>query len=143
MLYNAVPRLQKEGVIRLFKSSEPDKYPDGGQCRDFIYVKDVVRITCDFLENELSGIFNIGLGKTTTWNEIAEALFKALQKPAHIEYIDMPENLVGQYQNYTCADMSKLFSKLGIQSSKSLCKYSVEEAVIEYVRNYFLKDKRW
>ena len=43
-----LPTAQKEGVIKLFKSSDPLQFSDGGQCRDFIYVKDVARMVCAF-----------------------------------------------------------------------------------------------
>jgi ADP-L-glycero-D-manno-heptose 6-epimerase len=143
MVYKMLPIAQKEGVIKLFKSSEPDRFGDGEQCRDFIYVKDAVRMTCDFLENELTGIFNIGSGKTTTWNQLANALFKALDKPSRIEYVDMPEALLGQYQNYTCADMSKYKEKTGLPNAQPSCEFSTEQGVADYVRNYLLKDERW
>jgi len=143
MVYKMLPIAQKEGVIKLFKSSEPDRFGDGEQCRDFIYVKDAVRMTCDFLENDLTGIFNIGSGKTTTWNELANALFKALDKPSRIEYVDMPEALLGQYQNYTCADMSKYKEKTGLPNAQPSCEFSTEQGVADYVRNYLLKDERW
>ena len=140
MVFKMMPIVQKEGVIRLFKSSEPARFRDGDQCRDFIYVKDAVRMTCDFLKNEICGIFNIGRGETTTWNTLAAAVFKALDKPAQIEYIDMPAKLLRQYQNYTCADMSKYKQQTG---EARPCRYSIEEAVIDYIRNYLLEDKRW
>jgi ADP-L-glycero-D-manno-heptose 6-epimerase len=140
MVYKMLPIAQKEGMIRLFKSSDPEKFGDGEQCRDFIYVKDAVRMTCSFLENELVGIFNIGTGSITTWNTLAKAVFKALDKPAQIEYIDMPSDLIGQYQNYTCADMAKYTEKTGMAR---LCEYTVEDAVVDYIRNYLLKDERW
>ncbi|MBS0650396.1 MAG: ADP-glyceromanno-heptose 6-epimerase [Verrucomicrobia bacterium] len=143
MVYKMLPIAQKEGVIKLFKSSEPDRFGDGEQCRDFIYVKDAVRMTCDFLENDLTGIFNIGSGKTTTWNQLANALFKALDKPSRIEYVDMPEALLGQYQNYTCADMSKYKEKKGLPNAQPSCEFSTEQGVVDYVRNYLLKDERW
>ncbi len=140
MVYKMLPIAQKEGSIRLFKSSDPQRFGDGDQCRDFIYVKDAVRMTCEFLDNGLGGIFNIGTGQTTTWNALANAVFKALDKPAKIEYIDMPSDLIGQYQNYTCADMAKYQKML---KTPSPCQYTVENAVKDYVRNYLLKDERW
>lgn len=140
MVYKMLPIAQNEGMIRLFKSSQPQLFGDGDQCRDFIYVKDAVRMTCDFLENDLNGIFNIGTGEATTWNVLAKAVFKALDKPAQIEYIDMPSDLVKQYQNYTCADMGKYKKK---KNTASFCRYTIDEAVADYVRNYLLKDKRW
>jgi ADP-L-glycero-D-manno-heptose 6-epimerase len=140
MVYKMLPVAQREGVICLFKSSQPALFGDGDQCRDFIYVKDAVRMTCSFLENEIYGIFNLGTGQTTTWNALAKAIFKALDKPAQIDYIDMPSDLVGQYQNYTCAEMSKYKQKTGVSTP---CHYSIESAVIDYVINYLLQDKQW
>ena len=138
MVYKMIPVIQQEGVIRLFKSSEPEKFADGGQCRDFIYVKDAVKMTCDFLNDKRGGIFNIGRGDPTTWNELAGAVFKALNKPSHIEYIDMPQALVRQYQNYTCAQMNKYS-----QDKELKFGYDTDLAVKDYVQNYILLDQRW
>lgn len=140
MVYKMVPIVQKEGMIRLFKSSDPKQFGDGDQCRDFIYVKDAVEITCQFLNQSLGGIFNVGTGEPTTWNTLAKAVFKALDKPVNIEYIAMPSDLAGQYQNYTCADMTKYKKMTGIAKP---CHFTVEEGVIDYVRNHLLKDRRW
>jgi ADP-L-glycero-D-manno-heptose 6-epimerase len=140
MVYKMVPIVQSEGKISLFKSTEPDRFSDGDQCRDFIYIKDAVRMTCSFLENGIQGIFNIGRGETTTWNTLAKAVFKALDKPVKIEYIDMPSGLCRQYQNYTCADMSKYKRETGLGV---VCEYTIEDAVVDYARNYLLEDKRW
>ena len=107
MIYKMLPAVLEKGVIQLFQSSEPERFGDGEQCRDFIYVKDAVRLTCGFLDNDLGGLFNIGRGEVTTWNQLSRALFQAVGKPANIEYIPMPPDLIRQYQNYTCADMSK------------------------------------
>jgi ADP-L-glycero-D-manno-heptose 6-epimerase len=143
MVFKMLPIAQKEKVIRLFQSSEPERFADGDQCRDFIYVKDAVRMTCTFLDNDLMGIFNIGSGNTATWNELARALFKALDQPEQIAYIPMPEALIGQYQNYTCAEMSKYRSQLKLPATQSTCEFSIEEGVLDYVKNYLLKDERW
>ena len=143
MVFKAYTQVLKEGVIRLFKSSEPDKYGNGEQKRDFIYVKDVVPMVCDFLENDVTGIFNLGRGKPSTWNEMARAVFLACDKPSRIEYIAMPEDLALQYQNYTCADMSKYFHQFKIKPSRPPFKYTLEEGVGNYIRNYLLKDERW
>lgn len=141
MVYKMCPQVQSEGVIRLYKSTEPNRFVDGGQQRDFIYVKDAARMTCDFLDNIISGIFNIGSGIATTWNHLAKSLFKALNLQPRIEYIDMPEQLAKQYQNYTCADMDKYTKKMGL--TKVPLEYSAEDGVIDYVRNYLLEDERW
>lgn len=140
MVYKMVPVVRKDGVIRLFKSSDPDRFGDGDQCRDFIYVKDAVRMTCDFLNNDLGGIFNIGTGRTTTWNQLAQAVFKGLDTPVEIDYIDMPDDLRGQYQNYTCAAMDKYIQKM---NTPVPCRFTVDHAVVEYVQDYLMKDERW
>ncbi|MBS4168482.1 ADP-glyceromanno-heptose 6-epimerase [Parachlamydia sp. AcF125] len=137
-IMHVVPTAVKEGKIRLFKSNDP-QFADGGQQRDFVYVKDVARMTCAFLENEAAGIFNIGTGKAETWNDLARAIFKALNLPENIEYIDMPADLKGKYQNYTCADMTKTRQALG---SIAECQ-PLEKAVIDYVQNYLRPEKRW
>jgi len=138
MVYKMVPIVQKEGVIRLFKSSEPGKFPDGGQCRDFIYVKDAVRMTCDFLKDKRGGIFNIGMGSPTTWNQLATAVFKALNQPSHIEYIEMPQDLIKQYQNYTCAEMEKFGRDKEVRFD-----YDIEQSVQDYVQNHLLVNQSW
>jgi ADP-L-glycero-D-manno-heptose 6-epimerase len=132
-----VQQAKKEGVIRLYKSTEPDKYPDGDQCRDFVYVKDVAQVTCGFLESDATGLFNVGRGVAGTWNQLARAVFSALDLPARIEYIEMPEDLRGQYQNYTCADVKRL-SKAGFS-----CPTTLESSVKDYVQNHILKGEGW
>jgi ADP-L-glycero-D-manno-heptose 6-epimerase len=138
MVYKMFPLVQKEKVVRLYKSSEPDRFPDGGQCRDFIYVKDAVRMTCDFLQNPRGGIFNIGMGTPTTWNALATAIFEALGQPVNIDYIPMPPDLIKQYQNYTCAEMSKYG-----QGQKVELNYTIKSAVQDYIRAHLLVDQRW
>lgn len=139
MVYKMVPIVQKEKNIRLFASSKPDQFANGEQCRDFIYVKDAVRITCEFLKNSLSGIFNVGSGMPTTWNALSMAIFKALQIAPKITFMEMPEEFKNQYQNYTCADMKKYQKNV----RQPICEYSIEDAVKDYVQNYLLRDKRW
>lgn len=134
-----LPTAKRDGVIRLFKSSEPSQFGDGEQKRDFIYVKDVARMTCAFLDNDATGIFNIGSGCASTWNALASAVFKALGQPAKIDYIEMPADLIGKYQNYTCADMRKTQAVLG---SETRCQ-PLEETVVEYVRNYLTPGTTW
>jgi ADP-L-glycero-D-manno-heptose 6-epimerase len=138
MVYRMLPSAQNEGVIRLFKSYDP-KLADGEQSRDFLYVKDAARITCQFLENDFRGIINVGRGHATTWNQLAKAVFQAIQKEPHIEYIHMPPELAKQYQNYTCADITKYLKTFGKQPAA----FSIESSVTDYIQNYLLKDTRW
>lgn len=144
MVLKMTQKAQDEGVIHLYKSNEK-KYADGGQMRDFLYVKDAARMTCAFLDpkyRHVGGIFNIGQGKPTTWNELADALFRSLQKKTKIAYIDMPMELSRQYQNYTCATMDKFF-KIFSPDPHYTRFTPIDAAVEEYVREYLLRKARW
>ena len=138
MIYKMTLLVQKEKLIRLFASSDPDQFADGEQSRDFIYVKDACEMTCEFLKNSIGGIFNIGSGATTTWRSLALAIFKTLKTPLNITFIKMPKELAIQYQNYTCADMQKYIKNVNQPKL-----YSIEDAVEDYVQNYLIVDKRW
>ncbi len=137
VIHKAFPGVRDEGVIRLFQSHRQE-YADGDQVRDFIYVKDAVEMTLFFLENRrANGIFNIGTGTPRTWNDVAAAMFQAIGRPSHIEYIPMPDTLKGKYQYYTCAEMERLRA--------AGCRHvprSLEDAVGEYVRDYLSTDSR-
>lgn len=94
--------------LRLFRSCHPD-YADGGQKRDFIYVRDCVDVVRWLLGNPaVSGIFNLGTGEARTWLDLGHAMFKALSRPARITFVDMPAALEGRYQYYTRARMDRL-----------------------------------
>ena len=137
VIHKAYPGVRDEGRIRLFESYRND-YGHGEQQRDFIYVKDAVDMTLFFLKNRrANGIFNIGTGKARTWNDVAGAMFNALDRRAHIEYIPMPENLKEKYQYYTCADMEKLRAA----GCNHACR-TLEEAVEEYLGTYLAADAR-
>jgi len=121
-------KVMQEGRIELFKSYRPE-YADGQQVRDFIYVKDAVDVVLFFLDNpNINGIFNVGTGRESSWNDLANALFKASRVEPHIEYIDMPVDLRDRYQYYTKAEMSKL------RNSGYRCPFrNIEDAVGDYV----------
>ena len=104
----AYEQIKETGKVRLFKSYRKE-YKDGGQKRDFIYLKDAVDMTLFFYDNKkINGIFNIGTGTAHTWNELVGAVFGALERDPVIEYIDMPLELREQYQYFTRADMDKI-----------------------------------
>lgn len=140
-VHHLYPKVKKEGVVHLFKSNDP-RYSDGGQMRDFIYVKDAAAITCSFLENSACGIFNVGTGLPRSWKELAHALFSALNVAASIEYIPIPEDLSDKYQNYTCAPMDKTAKALDVANKNSLCSFSLEKGVEDYIHNYLIPGNR-
>lgn len=116
--------------MQLFKSENP-LYPNGGQKRDFVYVKDVVDVVLFFLDTKAAGVFNVGTGEARTWNEVAHAMFKATGQETKIEYVPMPEHLRGHYQEFTQADIRKL-REAGYKKQFM----TVAEAIDDYVKNY-------
>jgi ADP-L-glycero-D-manno-heptose 6-epimerase len=131
----AYEQIRDTGKVRLFKSYLPE-YADGEQKRDFIYVKDAVEMVMFLLNHKCHGIYNIGSGRAETWNSLASAVFKALDKPVNIEYIDMPEHLRGKYQYYTCADITKLRN-----AGYSAVVTPLEDTVHDYICNYISKGR--
>lgn len=130
-------QVKKHGRVRLFKSYRPG-YQHGAQRRDFIYVKDAVKITLHFLQRpDVNGIFNAGTGNPRTFNALATAVFAALGKEPEIEYIDMPQGLDKRYQYFTSADLDKL-TEAGFKSDFM----TLEDAIREYVQDYLEKDPR-
>jgi len=108
VVHKSFSQVLETGSIRLFKSYRPD-YADGEQKRDFLYVKDAVAMTLHLgATPTANGLFNVGSGEAHTWNELAHAVFAALQREPQIEYVDMPESLRNKYQYYTRACIGKL-----------------------------------
>ena len=104
--YHLHSQLKENDEIKLFEGS--DGYGDGEQRRDFIYVDDIVKVNLWFMENtNISGIFNLGTGKSQTFNDVAEAVID-WNKKGKIKYIEFPEKLKGAYQSFTEANISKL-----------------------------------
>ncbi len=127
----------KTGRIQLFKSANP-KYQDGEFYRDFVYVKDCVEVISWFLNNKnKNGLFNLGSGKASSWNQLAKALFKAMKIETKIDYVPMPENLQSQYQYFTEADMNKL-KTVGCSINMS----SIDEGVEDYVSKHLSQPSR-
>ncbi len=125
------PAVARGEAVRLFRSANP-RYADGGQMRDFIYVKDCVDVIAWFLDHpKVSGLFNVGSGKARTWHDLAQALFAACQQPARIEFIDMPPELEAKYQYFTEARMERLRAAGYTRPFTSL-----EDGVRDYVTGY-------
>jgi ADP-L-glycero-D-manno-heptose 6-epimerase len=135
VVYKAYHQIVESGRVKLFKSHRTD-YDDGGQTRDFIYVKDCVEVMNWLLNHpEVNGIFNLGTGQSRTFKDLATATFNAMQKPAQIDYIPMPEHLQGKYQYFTQADMSKLAA-----SGCPVRFSSLEASIKDYVQNHLMKE---
>jgi ADP-L-glycero-D-manno-heptose 6-epimerase len=134
VVFKAFHQIRETGKVRLFKSHKPE-YPDGGQLRDFVYVKDCVDVLWWLLvHRHVNGIFNLGTGRARTWNDLISAVFSAMDIPPQIEYIDMPEAIRNQYQYFTEAKMDKLGA-----SGCPVVFHSLEDGVRDYVVNHLQK----
>jgi ADP-L-glycero-D-manno-heptose 6-epimerase len=135
VIFKAFHQIRETGKVRLFKSYQPE-YEDGGQKRDFVYVKECVEVLWWLLNHrEVNGIFNLGTGTARTWNDLIRAVFVALAIPPKIEYIDMPEAIRGQYQYFTEAKMDKIRTA---GCPIGFC--PLEEAVGDYIHHLLRAD---
>jgi ADP-L-glycero-D-manno-heptose 6-epimerase len=131
VIFHAFNQIKEKGGMKLFRSHNPN-YTDGGQLRDFVYVKDVTEVLYFLLHNRThSGIYNLGTGKARAFIDLARGTFKALEVPENIEFIDTPADIRDKYQYFTEANMTKLKS---IGYTKPFT--SLEEGINDYVRNY-------
>ena len=134
VIFKAFHQIKETGKVRLFKSYKKE-YPDGGQMRDFVYVKDCIDVMWWLFNNpNVNGIFNLGIGKARTWNDLIKAVFAAMRLKPSIKYIEMPGSLRDQYQYFTEAQMNKL-KAAGCPVEFS----SLEDSVRDYVCNYLQK----
>ncbi len=136
VIFHAFNQIKATGKMRLFKSHNPD-FKNGGQTRDFVYVKDLTEVMI-FLMNHRkdSGLYNIGTGKGRTFLDLTLNTFKGMNKPENIEFIDTPLDIRDKYQYFTEARMEKLLS---IGYKKGF--YSLEDGVEDYVKNYLIPHK--
>ena len=138
VIFHTYNQIQKTGEMNLFRS-HVDKYKDGEQLRDFIYVKDVVKVIAFLMEKRPeSGLYNLGTGKARTFYDLAANTFKALNLKPKIGFIDTPEDIRDKYQYFTEANMQKLRSAGYDDGFKTL-----EEGVSDYVQNHLVERKVW
>ncbi len=122
-------QIKKNQETNLFKSYKKT-YKDGEQKRDFIYVKDCIKTLLWFLENKnVSGIFNIGTGFSSTFNDLVSNVYKCLNKNINVRYVEMPNSIRKQYQYETEANLNKLRS---VGYNKDF--YSLKEGISDYIK---------
>jgi len=150
VIWHSFNQIRKDGLVKLFKSHRPD-FKDGQQLRDFVYVKDVLKV-CYWLMEQYgakqeqtttanktevpSGLYNLGTGQARSFDDLVKATFKGLDREPNIQYIDMPEDIRDKYQYFTEANMNKLK-----QAGYPEPFYSLEQGVDDYVRNYLATGK--
>ena len=146
VIWHSFNQIKKDGIVKLFRSHRPD-FKDGEQLRDFVYVKDLVKVIYWMMENIkpttynlqlLSGLYNLGTGTARSFYDLAASTFRGLDLEPNIVFVDMPIDIRDKYQYFTEANMQKLHNA-GYQDSF----YSLEEGVDDYVRNYLAVGKIW
>ena len=136
VVFHGYNQIKDEGKIKLFKSHRPD-YKDGEQKRDFVYVKDVIKVLFWFLEHRPeNSIYNLGTGTARSFIDLAKSIFSAMNIKENIEFIDMPKDIRDKYQYFTEANMTKLHN-IGYNYSF----YSLENGISDYVKNYLMPYK--
>jgi ADP-L-glycero-D-manno-heptose 6-epimerase len=136
VIFHAYNQIQNNGLVKLFKSHK-EGYEDGMQLRDFIYVKDVIKVILFLMENRpKSGIYNLGTGKARAFLHLAQATFNALGLEPNIEFIPTPEDIRDKYQYFTEANMNKMRDCGYIDDF-----YSLEDGVKDYVQNFLSKNE--
>lgn len=133
VVFQAYHQIRENGQMVLFRSHNPD-YKDGGQRRDFIYVKDIVDVIIYLMEKRPgSGIFNLGTGSASTFMDLVNNTFAAMGIPPRINFKDTPEDIRDKYQYFTEAKMEKLRS-LGYTAPFT----ALEDGITDYVQNYLM-----
>lgn len=141
VIWHSFNQINTNGEVKLFKSHRPD-FKDGEQLRDFVYVKDLLKVMFWMMlsmndsawAESKNGLYNLGTGTARSFYDLACATFKGLDKEPKIVFIDMPEDIRDKYQYFTEANMQKLHL-----AGYSDDFYSLENGVEEYVRNYLAK----
>lgn len=139
VVFHFYHQIKNTGKVNLFKSHRDD-YADGAQTRDFIYIDDLINNILYFFNHQSdiqSGLYNLGTGKSRTYNDLAKAIFKALDLSPNIEYIDTPEDIRDTYQYFTEADMDKV-KAVGYKEEFM----DLEDAVAHYVHNYLSNNNK-
>jgi len=129
------PQIVDGAAAKLFRSHHPD-YQDGGQLRDFIYVKDVVDVMMWVFDHpQVQGLYNVGTGQARSFADLASAVFAALGKEPRFEFIDTPLEIRDKYQYFTQAEMGKLRAAGYTRAFTSL-----EDGVKDYVLAYLERE---
>jgi ADP-L-glycero-D-manno-heptose 6-epimerase len=124
-------QIKKNGYVNLFKSNN-EKYKNGEQLRDFVYIKDIVSVVLFFIDNpSISGLFNVGSGCERTFYDVAKITFSILEIKSNIIYVDIPEGFKDKYQYFTKANITKL-RKFGYNKDF----YTIEEGIKDYILSY-------
>ncbi|MBI5625395.1 MAG: ADP-glyceromanno-heptose 6-epimerase [Elusimicrobia bacterium] len=119
---------------QMLAGRNPRVFEFGEQCRDFIYVKDVVSANLKALESAPSGVYNACTGRKTTFNDIIAALNSVLGKDLKTEYFKNPYSF---YQNETLGDPSAAEKAFGFKAA-----FTTAAGIEDYMREVGLAKAR-
>ena len=138
VIFHAYHQIKTSGKMKLFRSHKAE-FTDGGQMRDFVYVKDVCNVIIFLMRHRKnSGIYNLGSGKARTFLDLVKNTFKNMGVAEDISFIDTPIDIRDKYQYFTEANMNKLKS-IGYTEKF----HTLEEGIEDYVKNYLIAEKYW
>ncbi len=147
VIWHSFNQIKANGLVKLFRSHNPN-YKDGEQLRDFVYIKDLVKVMLWMMEKVdgrqstidgqmlTSGLYNLGTGTARSFYDLASSTFKGLDLEPNIEFVDMPLDIRDKYQYFTEANMQKLHD-----SGYTEPFFTLEAGVDDYVRNYLSANK--
>ena len=148
VIWHSFNQIKANGLVKLFRSHNPN-YKDGEQLRDFVYVKDLVKVMLWMMDKSIvncqlstektpltSGLYNLGTGTARSFQALASATFEGLDLQPNIEFVDMPIDIRDKYQYFTEAKMQKLHDAGYTEPF-----YSLEAGVYDYVSNYLSPNK--
>ncbi|MFT4152619.1 ADP-glyceromanno-heptose 6-epimerase [Parafilimonas sp.] len=141
VVFKTFKQIQESNCVTLYKSNN-DAFEDGGQLRDFVYVKDVAKLIWWMYnamlhkewQPEKNGLYNVGTGEARSFNDVAKLIFKALDKAPNITYVEMPEDVAGGFRGASKATTVKL-KHAGYNEPFT----SLEEGIEDYIKNYLAK----
>ncbi|MBF0443601.1 MAG: ADP-glyceromanno-heptose 6-epimerase [Oligoflexales bacterium] len=140
--FHAFNQIKTDNSLKLFKSHR-ENIEHGDQRRDFIYIKDVVKVIYhlyNMKKDIQSGIYNIGTGMARSFSELGDAVFNSMRKKTPVfEWIDMPENIRDQYQYFTQANLNNL-KKQALYTDPF---FTLEDGIRDYIQNYLMKPDQY
>ena len=136
VVLHAFNQIKENKQLKLFRSHNSN-YEDGMQLRDFCYVKDLLEVSYFFMKNQKqSGLYNLGTGKARAFLALGKQVFKSMEVPENIKFIDTPIDIRDKYQYFTEANLNKL-RRAGFKGSFT----SLEDGVHEYISGFLKKEK--
>jgi len=115
-------------VFQLYNQMKAGKRPRvfkfGEQMRDFVYVKDLVRANLNALDAKRSCVCNAATGKPCNFNEVIEALNKAMKTDLAPEYFDNPYSFL------------QLKTQADLRQTKTLLNYRPEWSLADGIADY-------